>query len=101
MPDGPDPPYDEAGHHPTEPAERTVERPRGPTVAFVVGAVAAAALVAFGFQNTQSVPVQFLWFDGEAPLWLAMAITAVGAVLLAKLVGLAVRGSRRRRTPAD
>jgi uncharacterized integral membrane protein len=100
MPDGPDPSYaDEAGYDPNGPAERGVERPpRGPAIAFAVGAVAAAALVTFGFQNTQSVPVQFLWFDGEAPLWVVMAITAVGAVLLAKLVGLAVRSRRRRGT---
>jgi uncharacterized integral membrane protein len=105
MPDRPDPSYaDEAGYYPSEPVpmERAAERPRGLVVAFVVGALAAAGLVTFGFQNTQSVPVHFLWFDGEAPLWVVMAITAVGAVLLAKLIGLVVRSRRRRRrTPAD
>jgi uncharacterized integral membrane protein len=104
MPDGPDPSYaDEAGYEPIgpegRPREGSSERPRGPVIAFVIGAIAAAALVTFGFQNTQSVPVQFLWFDGEAPLWVAFAVVAVAAVLLAKLIGLAVRAGRRRRPP--
>ncbi|MGH9247241.1 MAG: hypothetical protein ACRD29_23595 [Acidimicrobiales bacterium] len=85
---------------PARPAE-VVEKRRRSGPAFVVGAVAAAAVVTFGFQNTASVPVQFLWFDGEAPLWVAMGSVAVVAVVLVKAIGLAIRTQgRRRRGPA-
>jgi uncharacterized integral membrane protein len=70
-------------------------------IGFLIGAIAAAALVTFGFQNTASVPVRFLWFDGSMPLWFAMAAAALGAVAVTVfLVGGAARKRRRARRRA-
>lgn len=70
---------------------------RGAGAAFVVGAIVAAGLVTFGFQNTDSVRIRFLWFDGSVPVWIAMASAVVGFALLAVLVAVALRGRRNRR----
>jgi uncharacterized integral membrane protein len=74
---------------------------QGSAAGFLVGALAAAALVTFGFQNTASVPIRFLWFDGSVPLWFAMAAAAIAAVAVTVfLVGGAARKRRRARRRA-
>ena len=68
---------------------------------FAVGALVAAALVTFGFQNTQSVPLHFLWLDGSVPLWVAMAGAALGAAAaIVVLLGGPARKRRRQRRRA-
>jgi uncharacterized integral membrane protein len=95
-------PYEPGGPgdgSPPEPVAKAAER-QG-IGWFVVGAVVAAALVTFGFQNTQSVPLRFLWFDGSVPLWIAMGAAAIGAVVvLVALLGGAARKRRRQRKRA-
>ena len=51
----------------------------------------------FAVQNTDPVPVTFLWMDGEYPLALVILITAAVTVLLTWLVGVAYRRRRKRR----
>jgi uncharacterized integral membrane protein len=53
--------------------------------------------VVFAVQNTEPVPVEFLWFEGEYPLALVILITAGLAVLIAQLVAYLYRRRRRRR----
>jgi uncharacterized integral membrane protein len=82
----------------TEPfPSRAEAEPRGIGGAFLIGAILAAALVTFGFQNTASVPIRFLWFDGELPLWIAMGLAVVAAVVLSVLVAVVLLRSRKRR----
>lgn len=56
-----------------------------------------ALVVVFAIQNTEPVPVEFLWLDGEYPLALVILITVAVVVLLAQLLGMAYRRRRRRR----
>lgn len=51
----------------------------------VAGAIAAAALGIFVFQNTDDAPVKFLWLDGSFPLFLLLLIT-VGLTLILAVV---------------
>jgi uncharacterized integral membrane protein len=89
-----------AGGHPPGATGKPGER-QGSGIGFLIGAIAAAALVSFGFQNTASVPVRFLWFDGSVPLWFAMAAAALGAVAVTVfLIGGAARKRRRARRRA-
>ena len=69
---------DDAGVLPSE-TDGAPAQKQGSAAGFLIGAIAAAALVTFGFQNTESVPVRFLWFDGSVPLWFAMAAAAIGS----------------------
>jgi uncharacterized integral membrane protein len=91
---------DEPGADPPEGTAKPNQR-QGSAVGFLIGSLAAAALVTFGFQNTVSVPVRFLWFDGSVPLWFAMAASAIVAVAVTVfLVGGTARKRRRARRRA-
>ena len=61
----------------------------------LIGAlVLIAVLVVAGFQNTQSVDVKFLWFDGSWPLIWVLIVTVVVAIVASDLF----RWSWRRRS---
>jgi uncharacterized integral membrane protein len=62
-------------------------------VALLVLGIVLVALIA---QNADAVPFQLLWLDAEISLAALLLGSAVGAVLVAELVGLVWR--RRRRT---
>jgi uncharacterized integral membrane protein len=49
----------------------------------VAGALAAVAIVLFVVQNTERVPVRFLWFEGGFPLFLLLLITVALTLVLA------------------
>jgi uncharacterized integral membrane protein len=90
---------DDAGGAPPETA---APAQKGPSIGFLIGALAAAALVTFGFQNTASVPVRFLWLDTSVPLWFAMSVAALGAMAVTVfLIGGAARKRRRARRRAE
>ena len=59
--------------------------------------LALALLVVFAVQNTDPVPVEFLWTDGEFPLALVILITVAIVVLLVELFGMFYRRRRRKR----
>ncbi len=63
----------------------------------LIALLGIAITVVFAVQNTDPVPVQFLWMDGEYPLALVILITAAATVLLTWLVGVAYRRRRKRR----
>jgi len=76
------------------PAPATTNRvPHTRTGAAWFGVCAAAfllvVLVVFMVQNTRSVEITFLWMHGSLPLALALLIAAVGAAILAVVVGAA------------
>jgi uncharacterized integral membrane protein len=62
-----------------------------------------AVLMVFMLQNTRSVEISFLWMHGSLPLALALLIAAVGAAILAMVVGTAritqLRRAFRRQRP--
>jgi uncharacterized integral membrane protein len=54
-------------------------------------------VVIFAVQNTATVPVEFLWWDGEYPLSWVILLTVAVVVLLVELFGMFYRRRRRRR----
>lgn len=48
--------------------------------------VCAAALASFVLQNTQDVPVEFLWLDGSPPLYLLLLITVALTIVVSTIV---------------
>lgn len=89
--------------NPVEPPEETLGGPpqvthAGSGVAWgaVIVLLGLALVVVFAIQNTDPVPVEFLWLDGEYPLALVILITVAVVVLFVELFGVLYR--RRRRT---
>lgn len=54
-------------------------------------------VVIFAVQNTTTVPVRFLWLDGNYPLSIVILTTAVVAFLLGELLAVVYRRRRRQR----
>ncbi|MGB1504441.1 MAG: lipopolysaccharide assembly protein LapA domain-containing protein [Acidimicrobiales bacterium] len=73
------------------------ERPAGNNSKLLVAALVAVGLVAFIVQNTESTPVQWLVFDGSAPLWIVILAAAAAGVVLSELGGWLLRRRKRRR----
>jgi uncharacterized integral membrane protein len=65
----------------------------GLKIRIALGAIAAAALALFIFQNTDDAQVSFLWMDGRIPLSLLLVVT----VALTVVLGMALTWILRRR----
>lgn len=110
----PAPGADPAAGHADEastPADREAHRGRDPLrgsragatwIALVGVGVLLVLLVIFILQNTQSVRVSFLGFDGTAPLAVCLLIAAAAGILLTALAGsLRILQLRHRVRRAD
>lgn len=60
-----------------------IETGRRINARLIAGALAAVAIVLFVVQNTERVPVRFLWFEGGFPLFLLLLITMALTLILA------------------
>jgi uncharacterized integral membrane protein len=56
-----------------------------------------ALVVVFSVQNTDSVPVRFMWMEGQFPLAIVILITVGAVILITELIGVSYRRRRRRR----
>lgn len=54
-------------------------------------------IAVFFFQNGDDAPINFLWFDGEWPVWLVIGVSVLLGVVLDRLGTWAWRRARRRR----
>lgn len=63
----------------------------------LAGAVLVVALAAFVVQNGESTAVRWLWFDGSAPLFGVIVVSALAGAVLSEIVGWSLRRRRRRR----
>lgn len=98
----------DAGHDPQVLARDLAEVGGSrPERAFNVGAVAGilvtVAAVIFVVQNSQSAQFDWLWFDFEVPMWMALlGAVLVGVVLVLTIIAVHHRRQRRigRRTEA-
>ena len=67
----------------------------------VVGGILAVALLLLVVQNTESTPVNFLFWDVSAPLWLLLLITGALAIVIWELVSAARRHQKAKRAKHD
>jgi uncharacterized integral membrane protein len=58
-------------------------------VAVCTAALIAVAFLVFIVQNTQTVHVSFLWFDGDTSLAVAVLVSAVGGSIVTLVFGTA------------
>ena len=80
---------------PKDPLRRS--RTGGAWVAVVAAALLLLLLVVFIAQNTDDVHISFLWWDGTAPLAVALLIAAVIGIALTAVVGTLRIWQLRRR----
>lgn len=80
----------------TDPTTSPVERP-GVRWSLIGSLVLLTALAILAAQNTQNVTVNFLGWNGRAPLIAVILGTAVVAILFDELLGFFWRRGRRRR----
>jgi len=80
---------------PKDPLRRS--RTSGAFVALVLLGLLLVLLIVFIAQNTQTVHVSFLGWDGTTPLAVALLIAAVGGILLTAIAGLLRIWQLRRR----
>ncbi len=75
------------------------DRGRGPgfAIGLVVSVLIGLSLVLLVWQNQTPVPLQFLGFEAEVPLFVIVLVTAIVAILLDEVVGLVWRRRRARR----
>jgi uncharacterized integral membrane protein len=91
---------------PTESAPRTEDPLRGSRTSGIWAAVVALALlllllIIFIAQNTQTVRVTFLGWDGTAPLSVTLLIATAGGLFLAAAAGTLRILQLRRRVRRD
>ncbi|HEX2403150.1 MAG TPA: LapA family protein [Acidimicrobiia bacterium] len=96
-------PFQDERHLPAEPEAEAVETlgGRSGSTGIAWGAIVAffgiALVIVFAVQNTDPVPVRFLWMEGQHPLAIVILITVGAVILLTELIGVSYRRRRRRR----
>jgi uncharacterized integral membrane protein len=61
----------------------------------IITGIVILALVFFVGQNTNTVDITWLFFEGDAPLWLMLVLSALAGAIIALGVSLTLR--RRNR----
>jgi uncharacterized integral membrane protein len=61
----------------------------------IITGIVILALVFFIGQNTDSVDIKWLFFEGDAPLWLMLVLSALAGAIIALGVSITLR--RRKR----
>jgi uncharacterized integral membrane protein len=93
--------FDERGEPaPRAGAERPeIERPTATGIAWgaILLLLGIALVVIFSVQNTDAVPVRFLWMEGEFSLAVVVLVTVGVIIVLTESIGLSYRRRRRRR----
>jgi uncharacterized integral membrane protein len=100
---------DRTGPFPDEPETAETPAPeageaepgRGVSTGIAWGAIllmlGIALVVVFSVQNTDPVPVRFMWMEGQFPLAIVILITIGAVILITELIGVSYRRRRRRR----
>jgi len=69
----------------------------GPPWKLIATLVLVVLLAIFFFQNSNKASIDFLWLNGEWPVWAVIGISVAIGVALDRLIGWHWRRSRRRR----
>jgi uncharacterized integral membrane protein len=77
------------------------EQPPPTTAGIAWGAilllVGIALLVILAVQNNNTVPVKFLWMEGEFSMAIVILVVVGAVIVLSELIGISYRRGRRRR----
>lgn len=101
MSDSPSPEEAEAPPPTTRDDPLRGSRTSGFWVALVASAVVLVLLIVFIAQNTEAVSIEFLGWEGNAPLAVALLIASVAGLFLAAVVGTLRILQLRRRVRRD
>jgi uncharacterized integral membrane protein len=86
---------------PPDEAEEVEAPPRSEPTGIAWGAIllllGVALVVVFAVQNTEPVPVKFLWMEGQFPLSIVVLVTIGVIILLTEVIAVSYRKRRRRR----
>ncbi len=69
----------------------------GPSIWLILFGLVAAITAVFIVQNGEKAPAEFLWFDREIRLWVAIVASVVLGILLDRLILTWWRRARKRR----
>jgi uncharacterized integral membrane protein len=100
FPDEPDPEQtegQESGPSVADEPESLRPEPTGIAWGAILLMLGIALVVVFTVQNTDPVPVKFLWMQGQFPLAIVILITIGAVILITELIGASYRRRRRRQ----
>ena len=69
----------------------------GPPIKLILLLLVVIGLATFFFQNGERAPVEFLWLDGNWPMWTVIGISVVVGIVLDRLGSWQWRRARRRK----
>ena len=69
----------------------------GPPLKLIALLLLVIGLAVFFFQNAEDAPVEFLWLDGNWPVWTVIGISVAVGILLDRLFTWQWRRARRRK----
>jgi uncharacterized integral membrane protein len=69
----------------------------GPPIKLLLLLLLTIGLAVFFFQNAERAPIEFLWLDGDWPIWTVIGISVIVGVVLDRLVTWQWRRARRRK----
>ena len=64
---------------------KSIEDADGTPVGLIIAGVVGVLLVLFILQNTDEQSVQFLFFEGNFPLWLALLLAGSGGAIVGQV----------------
>ena len=88
---------EDEGYLPESSKQAPVDEKTGVRWSLIAGLILIAGIAVLAAQNTQRVSVNFLGWDGRAPLIAVILGTAIVAILLDEALGFFWRRSRRKR----
>lgn len=68
-----------------------------PSIKLILLLLVVAGLAVFFFQNGERAAVEFLWLDGNWPMWTVIGISVVVGIVLDRLFTWQWRRARRRK----
>ena len=68
-----------------------------PVGQLVVAGILVVAVLIFVLQNTEKAKITWLFWDGQAAIWVVIVVSAVAGAILERLIAYLIR--RKRRHP--
>jgi len=84
-------------HEAVDPHQSGREGLNGPPIKLIALLLVVIALAIFFFQNAEKAPIEFLWLDGNWPIWSVIGISVVAGVVIDRLFTWQWRRARKRK----